>query len=645
MATTTMQPIAPERETTRVVMERGMRRRRVVRAALISAVAIAGGAVLAACGAEPVATPTNAVPLRQQATTPMPSVLPIAVPVSPVPGAATTPTALVAPLGAITPPPTIAVPATPTTAPATAAATAAPMAPPMPAASVGTMSMTTAMPMSGKLPSLAPGVPDAYTSAPPLFRAVAMIPGRGGKISIVKASQQAPPPPRDQNVWWQELEKRLGTQIDFTLVPLPSYTEKATTLIASGDLPDLLSISPQTTPDQLKAVTQGAFTDLTSLLGGAGLRDYPNLAQYPAAVWKNALIQRKLWGVPRLGFTFGNPLLYRLDWAAKFGLAHPKDADEFLALVTRATRDDPDGNGKPDTFGLGAQGGDWSLGFINGMFRVPNGWRQNTDGTLTNAIETPEYGQSLAFARRIYEAGAYHPDAASLNRSQATDALISGKIGGYVDQLFQLNGDIRVRYESKRLTPTADLGALVPPGADGGAGVTYNSAGFGGLVAIPTKTGRDPERAKELLRVLDYFSAAFGSEEYTFLNYGLEGTHHTLRPDGARVLTDRGRTEINELGNVVYPPRVFSYPADPGDAALLQGFARDIAAVGIDNPALAAYSPTNAMRGGELTRFTADRVSAFVTGRAPLSELDAFIRDWRTRGGDQIRTELQVDMR
>jgi len=645
MVTTTMQQAAPERETTRAVMGHGMRRREVVRATLICAATIAGGAVLAACGTEPVATPTNAGLLGQQAPTPMPSVLPIAVPVSPVPGAATTPTALAAPFGAITPPPTIAVPVTPTTAPATAAATAAPTALPMPAVSAVTTSMTTTMPMSGKLPSPAPGVPDAYTSAPPLFRAVAMIPGRGGKISIVKASQQAPPPPRDQNVWWQELEKRLGTQIDFTLVPLPSYTEKATTLIASGDLPDLLSISPQTTPDQLKAVTQGAFTDLTSLLGGAGLRDYPNLAQYPAAVWKNALIQRKLWGVPRLGFTFGNPLLYRLDWAAKFGLAHPKNADEFLALVTRATRDDPDGNGKPDTFGLGAQGGDWSLGFINGMFRVSNGWRQNADGTLTNAIETPEYGQSLAFARRIFEAGAYHPDAASLNRSQATDALISGKIGGYVDQLFQLNGDIRVRYESKRLTPTADLGALVPPGADGGVGVTYNSAGFGGLVAIPAKTGRDPERAKELLRVLDYFSAAFGSEEYTFLNYGLEGTHHTLRPDGARVLTDRGRTEINELGNVVYPPRVFSYPADPGDAALLQGFARDIAALGIDNPALAAYSPTNAMRGGELTRFTADRVSAFVTGRVPLSDLDSFVRDWRTRGGDQIRTELQADMR
>jgi hypothetical protein len=45
---------------------------------------------------------------------------------------------------------------------------------------------------------------------------------------------------------------------------------------------------------------------------------------------------------------------------------------------------------------------------------------------------------------------------------------------------------------------------------------------------------------QELLRILDYFSAAFGSEEYTFLNFGIEGTHHTLRPDGMRVLTDRG---------------------------------------------------------------------------------------------------------
>jgi putative aldouronate transport system substrate-binding protein len=183
---------------------------------------------------------------------------------------------------------------------------------------------------------------------------------------------------------------------------------------------------------------------------------------------------------------------------------------------------------------------------------------------------------------------------------------------------------------------------MVPPGFDGGKGVTYNGTGFGSIAAIPASLGKDPERVKELLRVLDYFSAPFGSEEYTFLTFGIEGVHHTLQPDGTRILNDRGRAEINELGTIVTPPRVFYFPSDPGDAAYLQNAARDIAALGIDNPALTAFSPTNSSKSAELSRLGIDRTTAIITGRDPLTALDTYIKDWQSRGGEQIRQELQA---
>ncbi|MCA1668431.1 MAG: extracellular solute-binding protein [Thermomicrobia bacterium] len=429
--------------------------------------------------------------------------------------------------------------------------------------------------------------------------------------------------------------------MDFTLVPLPQYTEKASALIAAGDIPDILLISPLTAPDQYKVVQQGAFTDLTAALSGDALAAYPNLARYPAAAWKNAAIRGKCYGVPRLSLAIGPALLYRQDWAEKLGLPAPKNADEFLALATAMTKNDPDGNGKPDTWALGGQGADWSLPFIRGMFRVPNGWQQNPDGTLTNQIETDAFKQSLAFARTLHAAGVYHPDAATMNRTQATNALIAGSIGGYADQLIQLNGDLRLRFEAKRVNPAANLGALIPPGFDGGTGVTYNGAGFGSIAAIPAKDGKDPERVKELLRVLDYFSAPFGSDEYNFLTFGIAGVHHTLQPDGTRILNDRGRAEIGELGTVVVPPPVFYYPSDPGDAQYLHDAAVRIAAVGIDNPALTAFSPTNGAKSVELNQFSTDRITAIVTGRDPLTALDQYIKDWRSRGGDQIRKEFE----
>jgi putative aldouronate transport system substrate-binding protein len=512
--------------------------------------------------------------------------------------------------------------------------------------STATIASAVARPaVGGKLPSPAPNVPDAYLTPPPPFVSVAAVPGRGGKVSITKASQRPPAVPHDQNQWWQELEKRLGVTVDFTLVPLPQYTEKATALIASGDIPDLLLISPLAAPDQYKAVQQGAFTDLTSALAGDALAAYPNLARYPAAVWKNAAIKGKLYGVPRLSLAIGPALLYRQDWAEKLGIPAPKNADDILNLFTAMTKRDPDGNGKPDTWALGGQGADWSMSFMRGMFRVPNGWRKNSDGTLTNQIETEEFKQSLDFARKLYAAGVYHPDAATMNRTQATNALIAGNIGGYADQLIQLNGDIRVRFEAKRLNPAANLGALAPPGSDGGMGVTYNGAGFGSIAAIPAKDGKDPERVKELLRLLDYFSAPFGSVEYNFLTFGIEGVHHTVQPDGTRILNDRGRAEIGELGTVVVPPPVFYYPSDPGDAQYLQDAATRIGALGIDNPALTAFSPTNAAKSVELNQLGTDRLTAIITGRDPLTALDQYVRDWKTRGGDQIRREFEQDLK
>ena len=200
--------------------------------------------------------------------------------------------------------------------------------------------------------------------------------------------------------------------------------------------------------------------------------------------------------MPRLSLAIGPALLYRQDWAEKVGVPAPKNADDILALFTAMTKNDPDGNGKPDTWALSGQGGDWSMPFIRGMFRVPNGWRKNADGTLTNQIETDEFKQAIGFARKLYAAGVYHPDAATMNRTQATQALIAGKIGGYADALTQLNGDIRTRFEAKRVNPAANLSALVPPGFDGGKGVTYNGTGFGSIAAIPAKQGKDPERGE-----------------------------------------------------------------------------------------------------------------------------------------------------
>jgi putative aldouronate transport system substrate-binding protein len=68
-------------------------------------------------------------------------------------------------------------------------------------------------------------------------------------------------------------------------------------------------------------------------------------------------------------------------------------------------------------------------------------------------------------------------------------------------------------------------------------------------------------------------------------------------------------------------------------------------ALGQENPVINLYSPTNSAKAGELNQLRIDRVDAMVQGRDPLSAIDTFIKDWRSRGGDQIRKEYEAALK
>src|SRR5947209_4032160 len=223
-------------------------------------------------------------------------------------------------------------------------------------------------------PSPAPGVPDAFITPLPAFQSVTSAPGRGDTVNDFSITYAAPETPKNMNRYWQELEQRLNVTWNVTYaLGNQNYAEKVATLLASGDLPDLFRLNTSIAPSLFQAIQQGAFTDLTSYLSGSGLNDYPNLAGFPALLWKNGAINGKIYGVPRpFGFT-GGTLLYRKDWAQKVGVPTPKNANDFFKLMQAFTKGDPDGNKSADTWGMGfAATGIATHPFFMHIFDVPN---------------------------------------------------------------------------------------------------------------------------------------------------------------------------------------------------------------------------------------------------------------------------------
>ena len=602
-------------------------RRTFVRLTVSAAALSASGALLAACGSSTVPTPTAAAPAVSMPPL-MPTIpgVPTALPATPtVPAPVATPAPLTIPATAVTA----------ATSPMPAASAAPATTPPM-----TQMSQMAQMAQAGFIPSPAPNVPDAYTSLPPSFKSVAALPGKGSKVTAFLIGYNPPVPPRAANRYWQELEKRTGITWEPTITPAASYVEKLTGIVASGDVPDLTFLQLEYAPGQNRLMLQGAYTDLTPYLTGDALKAFPNLARFPASLWKNIARKGRIYAVPSPQSVAQNTLMFRQDWAETVGFAKLKNADDFFNCMVAFTKNHP--NGKTDTYGLGSNGSSaFSVSAFLHMFRVPNQWRKNADGTLTHMIETDEYKQAITFMRRLYDAGGFHPDIASITTAQSRDYFIGSKIGAYNDGIAALADVTGLRVKIKPLTPTANVTAFVPPGFDGGPAVFHTFPGYNSAAAIPAKVGKDPERVKELLRVLDYFAAPFGSEEYLFLKNGVEGVHHTVTPDGTRVRTDLGNAEIGDLSSICSNPIVFYYAGTPDAGPYLQSVTKDLLSVGLDNPTTGYFSPTDASKTGELTQLIRDRLTNIVAGRDPLTAIDAWVKDWRARGGDQIRTEYQ----
>jgi putative aldouronate transport system substrate-binding protein len=485
------------------------------------------------------------------------------------------------------------------------------------------------------------GVGPAFDAYPnPAAKSVAATPITSGKpVTTFQILFPAPPPPLAKNVYWQQLNSRLGAEIKPTLAPYQSYAEKLQTTIASGNMPDIMFVEPgQGAQAVLRTFKEGAFTDLSDVLAGDAVKAYPNLAQVPAYAWKNAAIEGRIYGVPRpISLLIADAgFAYRKDWAAKAGITtEPKNADELLEFFKAMS-----GNGR------------WAIAALYQrwyymMFGVPNNWRLNSDGSLTSFVESDELEQALTYLNKMWKAGVFHPDAPTKAwTSDAEDAFLSDKAGAVGGGMIAHYGKGGVVGNFRASHPGVEIGHLLPMGHDGGKPSIYQRQGLFGFFAIPASVGKDTNRLAELLRVLDYTGAPFGSEEFLFMQYGIEGRHYTRDSAGNPVQMDQ--TAILDERNLNFfnqPIEAVTYfPGVQGDSLAAQKYQEQAAPSWIADPTWGLMSDTNNRKAAALRQIEDDYQFGIITGRRPISDLKTWREEWKKGGGDDIRKEFQESL-
>jgi len=151
--------------------------------------------------------------------------------------------------------------------------------------------------------------------------------------------------------------------------------------------------------------------------------------------WKSTqLPDGKYYGVPTSAHTYA--LFIRTDWLDKLGLAAPKTWDEIKKVAHAFTFDDPDGNGKNDTYGftmpLSTTRGYASSFSSSYIWQAGGNYLVETQtGKFKGALDSKEAAEAMAFLRGMVCDGTAQPGAINHTTADANVSFRSGQSGMY----------------------------------------------------------------------------------------------------------------------------------------------------------------------------------------------------------------------
>ncbi|WP_274653120.1 extracellular solute-binding protein [Paenibacillus humicola] len=391
--------------------------------------------------------------------------------------------------------------------------------------------------------------------------------------------------PDMNNEFWAELQKRLNVKLDINWIPSGDFDTKLDLILSSGNLPEIVAYPNQTlSPSMISAIKNGAFWDLTPLLGD--LSAYPNLKNnLPPNALKYLSMNGKIYGLPRTRSRIDEGLNIRKDWLDKLHIPVPTTLDEYRDALKKIVAADPSGQG---TFGIIGNGTIVSDG--DGTFEAAFGAYKptyNDDGGLIWHQLTPQYTDMVNYFRGLYADGSMAKEFSTMKVAQAQQIESAGRSATYVRSIKWLYG---FETTAKKAQPDAQIMVLPPLKGPGGYNVELSTAVNGGFF-ISKKVPED-----KVKRILKYLDASASKEMTDFAYNGQEGVHYNM-VNGNKVPTDLAK-QINttSLGASVLALTEWGKVDDPAAPKEYNDEkhkeAADYEKVGVINPFLVLHSDT-----------------------------------------------------
>ena len=445
--------------------------------------------------------------------------------------------------------------------------------------------------------------------------------------------------PKPDSEVWQKIEKYTNTDLDITWKPSAGFDENINVLIASNDLPMVITVRDNKAPVVTQAVAGGVFWEIKKDY----LSKFPNLSKINYDVANNVSYDGKLYSLYKWAELSRSGWHYRKDWADKLGLKAPETIDDLYNMIHQFTVGDPDGNGKNDTFGL-AMAADVAvkLQFHSMVVAYGGGneWVADGKGGVIPTFMTQPYIDAMNFFRKIYSEKAMNQDYPSASKNNIYEYWTSGKAGLFYMSLNDATG--QAVSNIKKTIPTAenDIFSLIK--SPDGSYRCYPTAGWKGMFMMSKKAVKTED---DLMKVLNFFDKMEDREMQELVNYGIEGKHFNVGADGKIELINREdfQATCSDFGQLTVKYTENMRPANYSPLQQkVKKMINDNTPYAIPNVVNPFSSATQSQMGTTLDQIINDARDKYIIGAITLEQFNKEVEKWKSQGGSKIIEEYSA---
>ncbi|MFD0679877.1 MULTISPECIES: extracellular solute-binding protein [unclassified Paenibacillus] len=265
--------------------------------------------------------------------------------------------------------------------------------------------------------------------------------------------------PDENTLFEKEIERLTGIKAKLDK-PASDYDQKLMAAISSGEKFDLLQVSKER---MNLLVDQGVLTPLTDQVKASKVLQDPDVL--PTQEWDQVKTKDgKIFGV-FTKFQGGTMPTVRNDWLKKLNLPEPKTLDDYYKVLKAFTEQDPDGNGKKDTYGLSTAG----MYELQGFFSAA-GLKQRyveKDGKKDVPYSTDAAIPVYEWLNKLYKEGILDPNFATNDTGKMRNLFLTDRVGmiTYWDAWVGMLNNTRLEQDPKTTFEAKGLpGAAGPDG-------------------------------------------------------------------------------------------------------------------------------------------------------------------------------------